>query len=433
MKDINRLLMLSIFILHYFSIPTISYAENSFLSLEESGYGKLSGEIQYISMGRTRDGNDGFGAPFDGDAHAGSIAITTNYLSPVYKGFSIGLQYILSFELNSAGGYDGRKNAAYNLDVSDFAILNNAFLTYNFEHLGLKDTNITIGRQSLDLNFLTKYNIRHKDQAFEAVVFETKAIDDLHITLGHLSKFSSWTSKDDLSESAVSNRFIEVENVESVPYNTKGFQFLEMKFTGIPNTTLTVYDYFGHDLYNTFGSKLDYTINPQSKLQYMFRFHYISQWDVGRFSKETGTSVKSDAFQTGLKMTYGNFSIEPGIFKVTGNGPEDTLHTPFQPKYIGEEPLFESDLGFEGGTISYFLESTYEWGRNSLYLLYLQTKDRKSLPVKGTSKEFNLLYSRELTEKFYLKVQLGNVEYNNHSGTKDGWLNEYRFYLGYRF
>lgn len=435
MPHFKRLIPTYIFIVINLVLLTVSHAEeeNSFLSLEEAGYGKLSGQVQHITMGRTRGGNDGFGSPLGGDAHAGSLAVTANYISPEYLGLSLGLQYVHAFELYSEGSYDGRKNAAYNLSISDFSKLNNAFIKYNFEQFGLKDTSITAGRQSLDLNFMTHYNIRQKAQAFEAIVFETEAIENLNVTLGHLSKFSSWTSKDDLNSGSTSNKFIDVENVENVNYSTKGFQFIESEFTGIPNAILSVYDYFGHDLYNTFGSKLDYSINPDSKLNYMFRFHYMTQWDVGKFAKETGTAVKADAFQTGIKMSYGNFSIEPGIFKVTGDGPEDTLHTPFQPRYIGEEPLFEIDLSFEGGSLSYFIESTFDWSKNSLYFLFLQTEHRKDLFPAGTSREFNLIYTRDITKKAYFKVKLGNVAYNNHSDVKDGWLNEYRFFLGYRF
>ncbi|MBT6225701.1 MAG: hypothetical protein HOI47_03480, partial [Candidatus Scalindua sp.] len=59
------------------------------------------------------------------------------------------------------------------------------------KRFGLKDTKITIGRQSLDLNLIANYNIHQEDQAFEAIVFETKAIDKLAITTGHLEKISS--------------------------------------------------------------------------------------------------------------------------------------------------------------------------------------------------------------------------------------------------
>ncbi|MGR3179347.1 MAG: hypothetical protein ACUZ8E_14965 [Candidatus Anammoxibacter sp.] len=417
-------------------LSTVANAGESFLSLAEKGYGTVSGKIQYLTMGRIRDGNDGFGSSLGGDAHSGSLALTTNYASPVFKGFSIGLQYVHSEEIYSEGNFDnGRKNPAYNLSNSGFSKLNNAFLRYDFSNIGLKDTSLTIGRQSLDLTFATKYNIRQKAQAFEAIVFATNIIDNLAVTIGHLSKFSSWTSKDDLNTGNSSNKFIDVENVESVPYNTKGFQFIETRFTGIPNTILTVYDYFGHDLYNTFGFKVDYTFNPDSTfIQYNPKLHYIKQWDVGRFAKDAGTPVGADVIQAGLKMTKGNFSIEPGIFWVTGDGPEDTLHAPFQPAYIIEEPLFEIDIGYEGGSFSYFLESSYAWGgKNSLYVLFLQTEHRNNLAPSGYSREFNLIYSRDITEKSFFKIKLGTVEYENDDSVRDGWLDEYRFFLGYRF
>ncbi|MGR3218525.1 MAG: hypothetical protein ACUZ8H_01725 [Candidatus Anammoxibacter sp.] len=481
MIKLIRLVTSHVFLLMILSLSALSAADESFLSLAEKGYGTVSGKIQYLTMGRIRDGNDAFGSFLGGDAHSGSLALTTNYVSPVFKGFSLGLQYVHSEEIYSEGNFDSdrkrgidnlsddsrsllndafrnrdfsnigrsdflrmlsevntdnnRKSPAYNLSNSGFSKLNNAFIRYDFGNIGLRNTRITIGRQSLDLTFATKYNIRQKDQAFEAIVFETSPIDDLAVTIGHLSKFSSWTSRDDLNDGSTSNKFIDVANVESVPYNTKGFQFIETRFTGIPNTILTVYDYFGHDLYNTFGFKVDYTVNPYSTfIQYNPKLHYIKQWDVGRFAGETGTPVSADVIQAGLKMTKGNFSIEPGIFWVAGDGPENTLHTPFQPAYIIEEPLFEVDIGFEGGSFSYFIESSYAWGgKNSLYFLFLQTEHRNNLSPSGFSREFNLIYSRDITEKSYFKIKLGTVEYENDDSVRDGWLDEYRFFLGYRF
>ena len=416
-------------------LTTTSSAKDLFHPLKEAGYGTLTGKIQHLSMGRTRGGLDAFGSPLGGDAHSGTIALTGDYLSPEFQDFTLGLQYVHAIEIYSRGGFEGEDgNQAYNLSNSDFSLLNNAFINYDFKRFGLKDTKITIGRQSLDLNFVANYNIRQKDQAFEAIVFETKAIDNLTITLGHLEKFSSWTSKDNLQRGSTSNNFISIEKVENVSYSTNGFQFIETQFLGVPNAEISVYDYLGHDLYNTFGSKIDYTINPDSELKYILRFHYIKQWDVGKFKRETGTGVKANAFQTGLKMTFKGFSVEPGIFKVMGNDPEDNLHVPFRGRYIINEPLFEIDLGFEGGSLSYFLESSYGWGKNSLYFLYLQTEQSTDLPRDGFSREFNLIYSRDITENAFLKIKLGNVEYHNHDSVdKDGYLNEYRFFLGYRF
>ena len=201
---------------------TTSNAEDLFHSLKKAGYGKLTGQVQHLSMGRTRGGFDGFGSALGRDAHSGTIAFTGNYLSPEFQNFTLGLQYVHAIELYSRGGFEGDSNQAHNLSNSDFSLLNNAFISYDFKRFGIKDTKITIGRQSLDLNFVANYNIRQKNQAFEAIVFETKAIDKLAITMGHLEKFSSWTSRYNVHEGSTSNHFISIENVEKVSYSTNG-------------------------------------------------------------------------------------------------------------------------------------------------------------------------------------------------------------------
>ena len=71
--------------------------------------------------------------------------------------------------------------------------------------------------------------------------------------------------------------FIPIEKTEGVTYSTTGFQFVEASFTGMEKTILTVYDYNGDDLYNTFGFNFDYTLFESDELSAEARLKYIGQ------------------------------------------------------------------------------------------------------------------------------------------------------------
>jgi len=398
-----------------------------FDDVNQKGYGTVSGNIQTLFMGRLYSvettNND--------QLHSGSTAITLNYYSPEIAGLSLGSQYVHSLKLYSRGDEEdiGNTDPAYNLSNSDFSILNNAYIRYNFEGLGLKNSFLTAGRQTLNLNFATPYNIRQNEQAYEAIVLDIGSNDDLQLSVGIIDKFSSWTSRDDLTTGSSANSFIDIEDVETVPYSTNGFQFIDMTYSGINRTTLTLYDYYGDRLYNTFGANIDYTFIQSEDFETDLRLKYISQRGVSKFDKFRGIKLRADAVQGGIKFKRGNFSIEPGVFMIAGDNVENDIHSPFQPRFIVEEPLFETDIGFAGGSRSLYIEGSHSWSKNSLYFLYLYT-DADSPAVRGENSEWDIILSRNITENIYAKLKVGLVNYNDKAG--DDTVFDYRIFLGWK-
>ena len=94
----------------------------------------------------------------------GTTAATLNYISPKFGGFSFGLQYIYAWKFYSVGDREafGNQDPAYVLSNSDYSLLNNAFLRYDLDNLGLKESSLTLGRQCIDFTFAATYNIRQK-------------------------------------------------------------------------------------------------------------------------------------------------------------------------------------------------------------------------------------------------------------------------------
>jgi len=416
-----------------FLLPTFLVAENKEKTLLETFNDEIPGDfslsLQSLFMGR----EDGGQSTKNHDQHAGTTAFTLGYISDTYEGFSLGAQYVYSWQHYSGGSYGGRYDSAYVLHNNDFEVLNELYLKYDLNHLGLEKSYIKVGRQVLDLNFVRAYNIRQKDQAFEAAVLHIGDIDNWQITLGHLEKFSSWSSRDILERGNLVSDFNEIETVENVPYATKGFQFAEITYTGIKGAKISVYDYYGNDLYNTFGLNLDYTL-IDGDWDTIFKGRYINQNDVGKYAKYR-SEINSQAFQLGLQFKKGNFSIEPGIFIVTGSGTDNGIKSPFQPNLIIEEPLWETDLGFLGGSETAYLETSYSIGKHSFYglLMYTDFTENKDSGTSGDVSEANLIYGYDVTDNFYFKVKLAYANYDFKEGFGNQWVMDYRFFIGYRF
>ncbi len=396
--------------------------------INEQAYGRFSGNIQTLFMGRRFDNR----SDRADQLHSATIATTINYQSPTFIGLSLGGQYIHVSKGYSRGDEEDFNDVdpGYILSNSDYTLLNNAYLRYNFAGLGLENTVLTVGHQALDLNFVSRYNIRQKDQSFEAVVFESSDISNMKISFGILDKFSSWSSRDDLTRGTTANGFIPVEKTEGATYTATGIQFVDMTYKGFDRTRLSLYDYYGDKLYNTFGITADYTVIDREDFTQDIRFKYIGQRGIGTFERFTGFDLRSDAVQAGLKFSSAAFSIEPGIFIVTGDGEENNLRTPFQPKLIIEEPLVENDIGFLGGSRSFYLESNYQWSNHSLYMLYLYTH-YDTTNMNGVTNELDILYTRNLTENWYARIKLGLFDVDGDLGNSTVF--DYRIFVGYNF
>ena len=189
--------------------------------------------------------------------------------------------------------------------------------------------------------------------------------------------------------------FVEVADLENVPYSTPGMQFLSASYTGLPRFALTLYDYYGHDLYNTMGLRTAYTIASGEAWKTEFKAAYSGQQDVGRFDSEGGGEVDSDVLDLAVLFTFHDLNVEPGYFKVFGDGPENDYLTPFRTRFTVDPLLMWFARVFRGGSDSFYLKSTYQWRSTSFYCLYVLTQTADFIDGGALDQEVNLVVSHQ--------------------------------------
>ncbi len=378
--------------------------------------GEAGLEFNTVIMGRNRGD-----LPGQNDEHASSSSLIFDYTSGEYRGLTFTGKYITSWVNYEGGSRDTTLSPAESLNLSRFNLLNEAYLNYQIDD----ESYLRVGRQVLKLNFARSYNIRHKDQSFEALVYHNNSINDWELTLGHIEKFSSWGSRD-FYTGASENRFVDVARVEGVEYNTNGFQFIEASYSGVDNVALSFYNYYGNDLYNSLGLHFDYSLH-YGGWQQVLRFKYLTQQDVGQFVEE----VDSRTYQLGVQFKKDDFSVEVGMAKVPGTEAKNNVRTPFQPNLIVEEPMFEVDLGFTADSLNLYVESSYSWQDHSLYFLVLHTDVSQS---GITNTEADLIYGYDITDSLNFAFKYA---YSRQDGSEPGgnepWVSDYRFFFKYRF
>lgn len=368
--------------------------------IKQKKIGTLTAKAQFIVIARKGNSNQ----------TAASQAITFEYKSWKLNHFTFGFQFIQSRKLM------GSDLDAEKLNTSNFNTFNHLYLKYDLDKLGLKKSNLTIGRQRLNTHFSLLYEIRQKEQAFEGIVLRVNEFDKMKIQLGHFNKFSNWKSHN--------SGFKNMEEINNISSSTKSFQFIDVKYKGVKNTEIGFYNLYGKYSYNITGFHIDHTLKYENKLRATFSLRYILQKafsDPLRPNSEVFESSK--AFQIGIKLKRGNFSIHPGIFLMNGG----EMKTPFQPALIIEEPMYESDFGFMGGSDSFFTEASYKYKNESFYFLYLNTKSRSD--VNNYNKEWNLIYSHSFKKGLYVKFKTALI----NPGLGKTLVNDYRIFIGFNF
>lgn len=395
-------------------LPCPSLPTDYFDCLESKGVGKISGKAQTLLMHRDFDGG------FDGTS--GTLALTLNYLSPDLNGFSLGAQYINSTRLFETGD----ANAGYRLHNDDFNVLNEAYLAYNFGALGCDWATVKVGRQIVNYDFAPTYNIRQKDQAFEAVILKLEPAKGLRIDVGHLERFSSWSSRDASVDATWQADFIDISDAARVPYGTNGMQFISATYDGLEPWSFTVYDFYGEDLYNTFGAKASYKwdLGPD-RGSLTLRGHWANQQDVGRMDTTPIGPIDSNIIELGVDWACHGLTLSAGTVIVDG----DRYQTPFRTSFtIDTELLWYTDQ-FLGETTSGYLKGVYKTGDWLFYAMGVIDEHDDS---DTTCWEIDTVVKYSINDCMYTSIKAGYGA-RDYTQQSDSDALDLRWFLGWTF
>lgn len=398
---------------------------SSFLApVNELGIGTVSGKIQALFMRRDFDGED---------ASSGTLAETLNYKSPHFGPFTFGLQYIRADRLFEGGSLEPAhgNGQAWHILNTDFHVLNEAYVNLNFDFLDLPGTDLTVGRQIADYNFAPTYNCRQKPQAIEAAVLSSSdIISGVSFELGHIEKFSSWSTRDG-GNAVYKASFNDIEDViadsEGIASpDTHGMQFVTVSSGIIPQTDVTVYDLYGANLYNTFGAKADIKMLESDELRVTWKNHYIMQSDVGDFAND----LDARTLESALEFKTGNLMVQPGVMTVFGG---DDLRHPFESSLTWESLLDWYTRPNLDGSDSAYLKSTYTFGDTLLYALYFVTDHDRATDGGAFDQELDIVINHDVTDRLYVTLKLGYGYRDNRAGNPNTSREDYRLFVGYTF
>ncbi|MBI9019869.1 MAG: hypothetical protein JEZ10_01265 [Verrucomicrobia bacterium] len=337
-----------------------------------------------------------------GNAHSTTLGVQLGYESPEMAGLSFGAVYSYVEPLDSSRYSNNGKTLLSNGRVN---LLNEVWLKYRLESLGLTNTFIKVGRQVVNGEVFRADEFRQKQRAFEAAILVTKDIPDTTLMIGHAERISNvWDNED-------SWKFQDLGD---------GVTWVEAVYTGITNLEVAVFDAYAYDWVNLAGGRVKYTLSDTTALH----GYYRHENDVGR-----GANHSSDMVGASVRQKIGGVTLEPGFLSVGG----DTLA--FSELGTGiNHPLGSSMMiysgQFEGGAKTAYLKAGAKIDKTVLYALYNCTWNDKT-PYNG--QELNVVVKQPIGDRLTVALKVGAGYRDSRTGRADTFASDARLFVTYNF
>lgn len=400
-------------VLVFAAATLVCVASDSLLKpVNDLGYGTWNARLQTLSMYRDVEK----AAPENaGSTTAGFLL---GYTSPELAGFSGGLTWIYVEPLDSSKDSDNGKKLLSNGRVN---VLNEAWVKYRFESLGLTNTFVKAGRQVMNGELFRSDEIRQKPRSVEAVQLTTKDIPNTTLIVGHAFRLSNVL---DDKDSWNFNDFDEVLK-QGKGCDSRGISWAEAVFTGITNLEVAVYEAYVHDIANVTGGRARYTLTDATALLGYFQ-HGNSVQTADRIAP-----FESEMYSLALEQKFGGVTFEPGWFSVHG---DDMLfhETSTGLNHPLGAPLLIYSGPFNGGSDSVYLKAVTKIGKTFLYMLYDYTwQDHSRNPYDG--QEINFVVKQPINDRLSVTVKFGAGYQDRKDATDNRTATDTRLFVTYNF
>jgi len=272
-----------------------SATETPVAVFNKKGYGTISGRLQSVTMYRDYDNGD--------NAYSSSLGILLKYVSPEISGWSIGAAYNGAGVLNSMD-YDSARPGEDLVANGRISLLNEGYVNYNMDALGLTNTFVSIGRRINNDEIFRADDIRQKSRSIMAIQAESKDVKNWRFAAGHSFEQSGILDAGDRW------KFRDYGDVFGAGYNTDGLTWGEASYTGVEDLEVALFDGIAWDVANMIGARGTYNITKKTAILGYCR----NEFDIGRASKHG-----SNMLGISLVQKVGSVTLEGGYFGVYGD------------------------------------------------------------------------------------------------------------------
>lgn len=370
-KGLSSLLLLA--------VAATSHAEN-----DDKGKLDIDLSSTLLVMGRN------YGEGLSGSS--GSASLSVSVKSALSPDLALGLRGVIVENIFE----DGKDSAAYWLSNDTSQSLNEAYLNYRANGLGIERAELTVGRVVASSIFFPSYEVRHQAQAMEGVFAKTKVNDRFALDFGHMERFSSWPSRQNGS-SSLDTSFKKIgERIGQSAVNS-GVQFVASEWND-KGLKLNAYDYYANELYNNAGLRIAYTL-PSNDDQGKWT---LSAHAIDQRGDSSGALAAHDAESLELNLRYQlrGFSFDTGWTRISRS---NALLVPFRTTYVNDATLLWYTNQFEAGTQTYHAKAVYSHKPWTLAAVLVSSSH---LDLRNET-ELDLVAKRKLNEDLSLCIKAG--------------------------
>lgn len=338
--------------------------------------GKVSGRIYSVTMWQKGDSYNSNNSIKKNKYCSSTLSYLINYKTPEYADTFAGIQFLNVMKIFD-GHHQPARSDAYYLNNDKCHLVNELYVDHTFKELGLEKTGMRAGRQIFEYEFFRKNMQRHKDQAAEAIALTMKDIPGTTVSVGQMRRFSSWGSRDEMPYPL---DFTNLGDVVQVPYRTVGATFGQATYEGIPNLSVTGYDWLLYDLFNVAGWKAVYTIEA-GEMRILPRAHFAWERSVGRMERDGLGKLTSYAMEFASEIKFRQFTIEPSVLLIDDNERSvvKSFQHPFDTTFAADQMKRDDwTRQFNAGAKTLTIRSTYQWRFFKTMVGYYYTFHSKS-------------------------------------------------------
>ena len=208
----------------------------------------------------------------NGTLHANAYALAGHFhlYSKRWHGFMIGAEAyaVLNPEIDQS---------LHTLNGDFFDDAGKSFILISQAYLDGKwgNTEVKLGRQSLDTPHADSDDIRMMPNYFEAYTITNTDIDNFTFTAGLIDKMAGW-------ENAVNSAdFVDVGETLDVGQNINGIYYASASYEGIKDLSLSLWYYHYSDIANVLYAELGYTQQLSTYGTLTLGFQYDSSYESG--------------------------------------------------------------------------------------------------------------------------------------------------------
>jgi len=202
-------------------------------------------------------------------------------------------------------------------NLESFSLISKAYLDGEWGN-----TNIKVGRHSLDTPHADADDIRMMPNYFQAYQIENKDIENLTLGAGLITKMAGWENGIDSAE------FIDISEVLGVEKSTDGVYFASAIYEGIENLSISAWYYNYDDIADIFYGEIGYNYNISESIELSLGVQYDTSTASGeellgeQSSNTLGVIANIDFKDLGVTalFAYNNESDESGATELSLGG-----------------------------------------------------------------------------------------------------------------